>query len=330
MNIRSKLIVTLITTLLLFVTGTSKLQAQQDAEYSMYMFNGLYLNPAYAGSKEAPTLMAIYRHQWSGLEGAPRSFNISGHSPFKRDQYALGGTLHYDQLGAERKYKFDLDFAFRIKVKNDDNKISFGIRAGVLYYTLKPENYQPEWGLGSDVVLDQQYKSIVPNFGFGIHAQGKRYYVSVGLPHLVNLSIKKNASLELLDEAKQFKHLFATAGVVLGKEYGKVKVKPSILYKWSQNAPMDFDINLSLLFIDRIWVGASWRTGGDYAGRRGESIIGILKFKATQNLEIGYAYDHTLSQGLSPFNNGSHEVMLGLEFGNKAKQYVTPRYIRYF
>lgn len=330
MNIRSKLIVALITSLLLCLTGNTKLQAQQDAEYSMYMFNGLYLNPAYAGSHEAPTLMAIYRHQWSGLEGAPRSFNLSGHSPFKRDQYALGGTIHYDQLGGQKKYKVDVDFAFRIPIKNEDNKISFGVRAGVLYHRVDPGMFQPEWGLGSDQVLSQQYNTIIPNFGFGVHATGKRYYVGIGLPHLLNLSLKRNASIELLDDAKQFKHVFATAGVVIGKEYGKVKVKPSILYKWSQNSPMDFDINLSLLFIDRFWVGASWRTGGDYDTRAGESIIGILKFKATQNLEIGYAYDHTLSKGLSPFNNGTHEIMLGWEFGGKGKQFVTPRYIRYF
>ncbi|MEZ5001556.1 MAG: type IX secretion system membrane protein PorP/SprF [Chitinophagales bacterium] len=330
MNIRSKLIVTLIISLLFFLAGTTPLRAQQDAEYSMYMFNGLYLNPAYAGAKEAPTIMAIYRHQWSGLEGAPRSFNVSGHSPFKRDQYALGGTLHYDQIGAEKKYKADFDFAFRIPIKNQENKISFGIRAGVMYYTVKPENYQPDYGLGYDPTLEASYKTIIPNFGFGVHASGKRYYVGVGLPHLINLSLKEHARTILNDEeAKQFKHVFATAGVVLGKEYGKVKVKPSVLYKWSQSSPMDFDINLSLLFIDRVWVGASWRTGGDYENRKGESVIGIVKFKATQQLEIGYAYDHTLSR-ISQFNNGSHEIMLGFEFGGKGKQFVTPRYIRYF
>ena len=109
----------------------------------MYMFNGLYLNPAYAGSKESPNLVAVYRHQWNQIEGAPRSFNISGHSPFKRDQYALGGTIHYDQLGAEKKYKVDFDFAYRIQVKNPDNRIAFGIRAGVMYYHVQPENYRP-------------------------------------------------------------------------------------------------------------------------------------------------------------------------------------------
>lgn len=329
MNIRTKIIaVTMV--MLLCVTGTSKLQAQQDAEYSMYMFNGLYLNPAYAGAKEAPTLMAIYRHQWSGLEGAPRSFNVSAHSPFKRNQYALGGTLHYDQLGAEKKYKADIDFAFRINVKNEDNKISFGIRTSLLYYTVRPENYQPDYGLGSDNVLDQNYNLLIPNFGFGVYASGKRYYVGVGLPHLINLSLRNKANIVLNDEdAKQFKHVFATAGVVIGKEYGKVKVKPSILYKWSQNAPMDFDFNLSFLFVDRFWLGASFRTGGDRDNRRGDSIIGIAKFKVTQGLEIGYAYDHTLSK-LGDFNNGTHEVMIGYEFGGRGKQFVTPRYIRYF
>jgi hypothetical protein len=102
-----------------------------------------------------------------------------------------------------------------------------------------------------------------------------------------------------------------------------------VLYKYSSNAPWDFDINLSFLFIDRLWLGASYRTGGDYENRRGESIIGIVKFKATQQLEIGYAYDHTLSQ-LGDFNNGSHEIMIGFDLSKNNKQFVTPRYIRYF
>jgi type IX secretion system PorP/SprF family membrane protein len=315
---------------LVVILGMSAAQAQQDAEYSMYMFNGLYLNPAYAGSKEAPTVMAIYRHQWTGIEGAPRSFNTSAHSTFKNKMYALGGTLHYDQLGDERKYKFDVDFAFRIPVKNEDNTIALGVRAGLLHYNMSPQNYQPDYGNGFDPVLEEVYRSFIPNFGFGIHAQGKRYYAGVGLPHLLNMNLKKSGNLAFGEEnAKQFKHVFVTGGVVLGKEYGKVKVKPSFLYKWSEQSPMDFDFNLSFLFIDRIWAGASYRIGGDDDNRSGESIIGILKFKATQQLEIGYAYDHTLSR-LGPFNSGTHEIMIGLEFGEKGKQFVTPRYINYF
>jgi type IX secretion system PorP/SprF family membrane protein len=316
-------------TLLLMLAATIG-KAQQDAEYSMYMFNGLYLNPAFAGSKEVPTVMAIYRHQWSGLEGAPRSFNTSAHSTFKNKMYALGGTLHYDQLGDEKKYKMDIDFAFRIPVKNEDNTISLGVRAGLMHYNFSPRNYQPDFGSGVDPVLDVTYRSFIPNFGFGIYAQGKRYYAGVSMPHLINMNLVKQGSIsEIGEEARQFKHLFATAGIVLGKEYGKVKVKPSFLYKWSEHAPMDFDVNLSFLFIDRIWAGASYRTGGDYDNRRGESIIGIVKFKATQQLEIGYAYDHTLSR-LGSFNSGTHEIMIGLEFGEKGKQFVTPRYINYF
>lgn len=240
----------LIFTALVVILGMTTAQAQQDAEYSMYMFNGLYINPAYAGAKEAPTVMAIYRHQWNKIDGAPRSFNASAHSPFKKDQYALGGTIHYDQLGDEKKYKIDLDFAFRIPLKNEDNKISIGIRSGLLFYNVSPQNYQPDYGNGFDPTLEESYRTYIPNFGFGIQATGKRYYVGVSLPHLLNMNLKNESNIVLnSEEAKQFKHLFVTAGVMLGKEYGKVKFKPSILYKWSQQSPMDFDFNLSLIHI---------------------------------------------------------------------------------
>jgi type IX secretion system PorP/SprF family membrane protein len=316
--------------LLAMIVSVCGLHAQQDAEYSMYMFNGQYINPAYTGSKGTPSIMAIYRHQWTQIEGAPRSFNLSGQGAFKRDQYAIGGTLHYDQLGPEKKYKMDVDFAFRIRVRNPDNIMAFGIRTGLMYYYVQPENYRPVNSLPLDPILEETYKTLMPNFGFGIHAYGKRYYVGVSLPHLLNLSLRNTGEVAFNGgDSRQFRHVFATVGVVLGKEYGRVKVKPSVLYKYSVNSPWDFDFNLSLLLIDRLWLGASYRTGGDHDSRRGESITGIVKFKASRQLEIGYAYDHAMSE-LGDFNNGSHEIMIGFDFGANNKNFVTPRYIRYF
>ena len=72
-------------------------KAQQDPAYSMYMFNGLFLNPAYAGSQEVVDVMAILREQWVGVDGAPQTANISVHTPFRRDQYAAG-TYGYRRI----------------------------------------------------------------------------------------------------------------------------------------------------------------------------------------------------------------------------------------
>lgn len=310
--------------------GTATVNAQQDALYSMYMFNGVFLNPAYVGTKGGPSLTAMYRHQWSGFEGAPRSFNVSFDTPFKKELYAVGATMHYDRLGDEQKIKVDFDFAFKIKIKNESNKIALGIRGGLMHYQVKPENYQPADGVSFDQVLEQDYNALLPNFGFGIYAYGKRYYVGASIPHLINVNFRSNT--EFIDEdevARQFRHIFATAGVVLGKENGKIMFKPSILYKWSSNAPMDFDFNFSVLFFNRFWTGVSYRIGGDMDNKKGEALIALVKFKATQLIEIGYAYDHTLSK-LTPFNSGSHELMIGFDFSAKSQQFVTPRYIKYF
>lgn len=303
----------------------------------MYMFNGLYTNPAYAGSKGGPYVSGIYRHQWVGIPGAPRSTSIGFHTPFKKDQNAMGVLLRQDKLGLTDIYGADISYAYRIKIKND-LRLALGLQAGVNYYN----NRLGDASL-TDVNVDEVFsvskRLTLPNFGAGLYLSNSRFYVGASAPHLLNLSLTKkfwNAAGKDNLVAKQYNHYFATAGVVIGKG-DKVKFKPSVLMKFSQNAPIDFDINASVLLVERVWLGASYRIGGDLyntTGKRvvarGESIIGIAKFLATKRLEIGYAYDFTLSN-LQGYNTGTHEVMLGYDFGKKNTQrFVTPRYVNYF
>ena len=153
------------------------LKAQQDPNYSMYMFNGLFINPAYAGSQEVISLMAIYRDQWVGIDGAPQTANISVHTPLKQDQYALGLVISNDRIGLANTLNFTPSFAYRLKIKK--SRLCFGVQASFAYYyenntaaTLASQTT----GGPSDIAFAGTTRLFVPNFGFGIYAYGEKIF----------------------------------------------------------------------------------------------------------------------------------------------------------
>lgn len=311
---------------MLFSMG-EKANAQQDAAYSMYMFNGLYLNPAYAGSKECISMRGIYRHQWTGFNGAPRTASFSIHTPFKQNQYAAGLWFTTDHLGVTDINSIYGSFAYRLQLPKNI-KLAFGVQAGVTVYN--SDLTEAELTDLNDQTFAVDRKIGIPNFGFGVYAYNKRWYAGFSIPHLINASLSEklwNAATEPV--ARQWKHYLLTAGVVIGKEESTVKFKPSFLYKGVKGAPPSIDLNMAFLFIDRLWLAAGYRIGGDADKPVGESIIGMIEFKVTPQLNIGYAYDANLTQ-LKNFNSGTHEIMVGYDFGFERKRFVTPRYVRYF
>ncbi|NNC95355.1 MAG: type IX secretion system membrane protein PorP/SprF [Chitinophagales bacterium] len=315
-------------TVIVLVTIHTIAFAQQDAEYSMYMFNGLYLNPAYAGSHELISMSGIYRHQWSGIEGAPRSASFGIHTPFRKEQHAVGLLLTNDRLGVTNMYSVNGSYAFRAKI-NNTTKLSLGVSLGFTQYlsdltelVLPTDNLDPTFAVDRSLFM--------PNMGFGAYLFSNVYYVGFSVPHLINNSMNEKLEFEATDAvARQYKHYMATAGYVFGPEDAKLRFKPSILMKYVKNAPIDFDLNASLLIDSRYWVGLSYRTGGNAEGKSGDAIVGIFEFKATSALRLGYAYDYTISD-LGAYNTGTHEIMVGFDFGFEKERFVSPRYVKYF
>lgn len=323
-----------ISTLMLVAVFTG-VYAQQDAAYSMYMFNGLFLNPAYAGSSEAISVMGIYRHQWAGLEGAPKTANISVHTPFRRDQYALGLTISNDKLGLSNNFSVTPAFSYRLRIKQ--SRLCFGIQASFSYYYQNNGSAKLGDVTNPDNAFSLNENLFVPNIGFGIYWYGKRYFVGASIPHLLpsKLRDKTGVSDYGTSIARQYNHYLFTAGYVFGKEASVVKVRPSFLMKWQKGLPKNipqFDINVALLFIDRIWLGVGYRTAGDGQQSRkyvGQSANAFIQFKATPQLQIGYCYDAEIT-ALRKFTTGTHEIMIGYDFFYNKKRFVTPRFIKYF
>jgi type IX secretion system PorP/SprF family membrane protein len=310
-------------------------QAQQDMTFSMYMFNPTFVNPAAAGYLDRPQLSAIFRYQWVGIEGAPRSGNVSFHSPLKNPNMALGGTLKYDKLGLFNNIGLDLNYAYRLKL-DENTRLSLGLMGSLFMIN----DGASKANLNDPSEITSSATAFLPNFGAGVYLMNKRYFVGASVPHLLNLRIADiRLDSAVTTASKIYNHYFASAGYVFGKEDG-LKIKPQMFFKLSSNSSPNIDINLNFLIKERFWIGAGFRSGGDvitevgqynqFAGFRGEAIIGIFKMMVTNKMEVGYAYDYHLSR-LRQATSGSHELYLGMYFsGNKKDRFVSPRYVNYF
>lgn len=321
--------------------------AQQDAQYSFYMFNNVYFNPAYTGKKETLHVEVLHREQWrffnlgDKIEGAPQSTSFSIHSPFKRSNNALGFNFHNDIIGPYKTFDMGINYAYRIPI-GSKLKLSLGVKGNYKLYQVDNIDFlDPNDARAQDL---NSYPNINTfNFGAGIYLWNKkdRFYLGFAVPHLLNNALYTNLTIASNNNAQEYRHYFATAGLVVGKEESNFKFYPSTLVKYVKRAPLDIDLNANFLFYHRLWIGAGYRFGGNYYVNnaevkvgKGSAVIGMIKFLAVKNLEIGYAYDYTLSD-LGSYQSGSHEFVLNFMFDRRnatidGARVTTPRYINYF
>jgi type IX secretion system PorP/SprF family membrane protein len=306
--------------------------AQQDATLSMYMFNLLHFNPGYAGSRECLQANAIYRHQWEGIEGAPRTVSVSVSSPVKgKEQYNWGVSFKGDQLGLTKYSNLDGIFAYKAKI-NSDLSLNIGVSAGVMFYQF---NIKESNMIDPDILRANNPNKLMPNFGLGLFLHHRNFFVGAAIPHLILNSFKEGLFLAA-DTSGQFNHVFAEGGLILGKTT-EVKHRPSFLIKYATNAPVQLDLNYSILLNERIWLGVTGRFGGDIYDESGKAkanigaIVPMVRFLITQKFELGYAYDWSLSN-LGKNQSGTHEMMIGYNLcgSGKTTRFVNPRYVNYY
>ncbi len=287
--------------------------AQQDPQFTQYMFNMLALNPAYAGSADRVSVKALSRHQWVGFEGAPTTQTLTLHSPVWHESLALGGTMLRDSHGPITQYTFMADVAYRIFM--GENKLAFGIKGGLNLLQGKFGELSPE--VAGDAVFQQNVNTkLDPQFGFGIMYYSDRYFIGLSTPKLLRTQFFDTDSLAFISEPGQRAHFFLSGGYVfdLGLYH---KFKPTFLVKAVEGAPVSFDLSANFLFLEKFWLGAMYRH---------TDAVGVLaQYLLTNDLSVGYAYDYPLSP-LRNFSGGSHEIMIGYEFGNMLKGIRSPRY----
>ena len=284
-------------------------QAQQQAMYTQYMFNGLAINPAYAGSQGALNLTALARKQWHGFAGAPSTQTFSAHAPLRDETMGLGLLLTHDEIGVTNQYGAYAVYAYRIKMSR--GTLSAGLQAGFNSY--RAGFSQVLVREGDDVSFSaDDAEAFLPNFGTGLYYNTTRFYAGFSLPMLLTNNYPGSEG----QLARQYRHWFFTTGYVLDLN-ADLKLKPNLLVKAVEGAPIEVDINANLLIKELLWVGLSYRSF--------DAISALIELQATPQFRIGYAYDYTLTD-LQQVNTGSHELMLNYRLVRKDKKMLTPRY----
>lgn len=300
--------------------------AQSYPHYTMFMFNKLIYNPAYAGNKNLTTINGIYRSQWTGIDGAPKNYSVTidgpvGNymKPFRR--VALGLGINNEKIGVTDNTNVNAYYAYRIPLEK--TVLSFGFQAGVSVYNARYNDLNP-FDMNDKVLTNNIDNALLPNAGVGVYWTGDNFYVSAAVPNLLENYYDKDRKNLANDGGKQIRSYFLGGGYVfILSEH--VKLEPQALLRYAGNGnynlPLNCDVNLSAIFYDRLMIGATYRTD--------KSVEGIVNIQATKNISVGYAFDWTVSQ-LQQYAKGSHEITIGIDFVRDVNKYVNPRFIKSF
>ncbi|POY37777.1 hypothetical protein C3K47_04390 [Solitalea longa] len=316
--------------ILFFIIGPVSLFAQTDAQFSQYMFNGIYINPAYAGYKEQLNMHMFFRSQWTGgLEGNPETFTFALDAIANNNNVGLAVNIVGDRVGAESSLAGYLNYAYRLKV-SETGRLAFGLGLGIAQYAIDGSQLDPNEPVDPSVPLTKQ-SVVVPDFRAGIFYTTDRFYGGFSADNIISqyMNYTKDPSILV---PKKYPHFYLTAGCLIPLSQSIV-LKPSTLFKVEQKAPSTLDLNAFVLFYDRVWLGASYRTGVMFLGRENlqsdlnmnNAIAALIEIYATDRLRIGYAYDFSLSE-FKNYNYGTHEISLGFSFIPKKIKMLTPRY----
>ncbi|WP_276359338.1 type IX secretion system membrane protein PorP/SprF [Daejeonella sp. H1SJ63] len=289
--------------------------AQQNAHFSQYMFNSLALNPAYAGSRNVVAATALYRNQWVGVEGAPKTTTFTMDAPLSNDRIGLGFQVGSDKIGITRSANFVLSGAYKIPI--NDGSLSFGLQGSLNNYHAGFSTVNPDpAGPIPDQAFTADVNKTLYNFGSGIYYSSERFYS--GFSVLDFIPNRLNTDSIGVDDitARQRAHAYFATGYVfpVGMDFN---LKTSVLLKGVMGAPIQADLNATLWIKEVIAIGAEYRTGAD--------ISALMELRLTPQIRIGYAYDKSISS-LRNYNSGSHEFMLRYEFSFDRSRTLSPRY----
>lgn len=307
----------LLTALPLFVS------AQQEEQYTQFMFYKLGFNPGYAGGQDGATVSILARNQWIGFEGAPQTQLITFSMPLLNDRIGVGGSVLRQSIGVTSMYTAEGVYAYRLPLGR--GVLGLGLQASV---RLLRVDYAALEGTQSidldDAVPASMQSKYIPNFGFGAYYSTDRYYVGLSAPRLLQNNINLSEVQNLVNRERR--HYFFMGGLLLPMGE-KVQFQPQLLLKYVNDAPFDGDVNLNFVFNDKYTTGLSYRLGGSKSNNAGEAISLLMAAQITDNLLLGLAYDATLTE-LRNFSSGTVELALRYSIGGRSKgrEYVNPRF----
>ena len=300
---------------LVLILSAAGLKAQQDPQYSLYMFNPLGVNPAYAGSRDALSIGAVHRNQWVGMPGAPVTNALFAHMPLKNNKMGIGLEVTNDNIGPKSKNYINADYAYKIKAGK--GKLAFGIRAGIITY-----NYdwsKVEYKNDHDGYLQYIGTSniTVPSFDFGMYYNTTTFYAGFAVTHL-NQASYDLVTQQLSDSVTS--RVYRHSTLTLGKAFELNKkwvLRPSLLIRSVEGGIGNIDLNFSALYNQKFWFGFSLRSTQD--------MVFTLEVNTNSKFRIGYAYDHNFGK-IKSYTGGTHEIFLGYDLQFKKVKMTSPRY----
>lgn len=275
---------------------TLEVQAQHNIVYSQYIYNGLLINPAYAGSHVQLSATLSYRNQWINFEGAPKTSAFGVHSSFNKEKVGLGLLVTSDKIGSYTNSGAFASYAYRIKMLRG-GVLSMGVQGG--FHNFKADFSQLKLKADQDPIFNGYFNEFRPNFGGGVFYYNDKFFAGFSVPVILKHTdfFKDGFSQLTLPRFYYF-----NVGTILPLDrMEKVKVSPSLLLRLQDGTPLSADLNLSVIFYDLISLGTSYRTG--------DAVVALINFKLSEKFHFAYSYDYTLSD-IGQYSRGSHEFTI--------------------
>jgi type IX secretion system PorP/SprF family membrane protein len=312
----------------IMILSAKLLYAQQDAQQSQYIFNGIYINPAYAGYKENLNLHTFYRSQWTGITGSPVSMSLAVDASANNGNVGLALQIANDKLGAQSNFSAYANYAYRLRMNQDGSaRLAFGVGFGVVQLgvngaILDPNDPEPNQPTGMQ-------NATLPDARIGAYYSDNKFYAGLSADNLIAQHMNTANHLYI---AQPKPHYYLTAGYLFPLSQD-IFLKPGFLLKDDRAGPTSLDINAFVLFGEKLWVGASYRTAvslynKDYLQsdlNKNNSIVTVAEIFPVENLRLGYAYDISMGP-LQGYSSGTHEISVGFYFRTKRSRMLTPRY----
>lgn len=287
-------------------------KAQQDPQYTQYMYNTINVNPAYAGSREVLSVFGMYRTQWIGLEGAPDTGVFAAHTPIGK-RVGLGLTFISDRIGISEESTISADFSYTIPMSSDESyKLALGLKG--TGHLLNVDFTKLNIWNPNDPHLNNISNRFSPNVGAGAYLYSDSFYFGLSVPNMLETKHYNDNDRESL--ASERMHGYLISGYVLDMS-ANVKLKPAVMLKAVKGAPLQIDLSANALFYEKFTFGVAWRWQAALSAMAG--------FQVTDGWFIGYSYDAETTK-LANYNSGSHEIFLRYEFVKKVDRVVSPRF----
>jgi len=297
-----------------FLLFFNETKAQQDPQYTQYMYNMNVVNPAYAGSRGTLSLGLLARSQWTSVDGSPKTFTFDAHAPLGK-KVGVGLSVVADEIGPAKEQNIYADVSYTLTT-SDEGRLAFGLKGGVTLLNVNLlDVVLPQTGSAGDPVFDENINEAFPNFGAGVYYYTNKWYAGLSVPNILKSEHldKDNINTKAAEEV----HYFLTGGYVFDLS-STLKFKPSLMFKGVTGAPVSIDINANFLLYDRFELGASYRV---------EDAVSLLfNFGVTPDFRIGYAYDYTISEFSNSQTGGSHEIILLYDIDFSKKNLKSPRF----